>query len=205
MPNRSAILKGNICSFPDRRVSPSPVLVKFALHPFVVLETCPFSVEGIGGVGKTRLALEATYRCLRTKGTTSEPLATPSFDAIIFTSAKRKHFTPSGVLKRFNREHTLGHILAAVARTLDRPALLAGELDDQIENVLSSLGRQQTLLIVDNLETLEEQDDLLSFLYDLPSTVKTIVTSRDRIPLDVSIQLDPQVTDGSGSVSSTSS
>jgi len=149
------------------------------------------SVEGIGGVGKTSLVLEAAYRCLRTKGTTSEPLATPSFDAIIFTSAKRKHFTPSGVLKRFKREHTLGHILAAVARTLDRPALLAGELDDQIENVLSSLGRQQTLLIVDNLETLEEQDDLLSFLYDLPSTVKTIVTSRDRIPLDVSIQLDP--------------
>uniref|UniRef100_A0ACD5GWV9 Uncharacterized protein n=1 Tax=Desertifilum tharense IPPAS B-1220 TaxID=1781255 RepID=A0ACD5GWV9_9CYAN len=37
-----------------------------------------------------------------------------------------------------------------------------------------------TLLIVDNLETLEDRQDVLSFLYDLPANVKVIVTTREQ-------------------------
>ncbi|MEZ4614098.1 MAG: hypothetical protein R2867_01090 [Caldilineaceae bacterium] len=42
------------------------------------------------------------------------------------------------------------------------------------------LSRQRTLLIVDNLETVEEKESVLAFLYDLPPLVKVIITTRER-------------------------
>jgi len=154
------------------------------------------SVEGIGGVGKTSLVLEAAHRCWQSSRNSGDAVAVsdaaaPSFDAIIFTSAKLQHFTPRGVLPRFKRERTLGQIFRAIARTLDFPGILTGDFDDQVDAVHTCLSRQRTLLIVDNLETIEEQEPILSFLYDLPATVKAILTSRDRTPATVSIQLGP--------------
>ncbi|MBE9041223.1 RNA polymerase subunit sigma-24, partial [Oscillatoriales cyanobacterium LEGE 11467] len=51
--------------------------------------------------------------------------------------------------------------------------------------------RQQTLLILDNLETFDDRPQILSFLDELPPTVKVIVTSRSQTLLDVSIRLGP--------------
>ena len=149
------------------------------------------SVEGIGGVGKTSLVLEAAHRCLQSGQNAGETPTAPAFDAIIFMSAKPQHFTPRGILPRFQRERTLGHVFRAIARALNLPGMLAGNFDDRLDAVRACLSRQRALLIVDNLETLEEREYILSFLYDLPSAVKAIITSRDRTLLDVSIQLVP--------------
>jgi LuxR family glucitol operon transcriptional activator len=42
----------------------------------------------------------------------------------------------------------------------------------------------RTLLIIDNLDTLEEQKQVLSFLYELPPTVKALITSREKTPFN---------------------
>lgn len=137
------------------------------------------SVDGIGGVGKTTLVLEAAYRCLQAS-THQTDATVPTFDAIIFTSAKQEYLTAAGLLPRLKREHNLRDIFRAIAKTLDRSEITYMPADQQLELIRDSLKRQHSLLIVDNLETIEDQQDVLSFLYDLPPTVKVVLTTREQ-------------------------
>ena len=49
---------------------------------------------------------------------------------------------------------------------------------------------KKTLLIVDNFETIENQQEVLGFLNQLPFTTKGIITSRERVSGYCSIFLD---------------
>jgi LuxR family glucitol operon transcriptional activator len=144
------------------------------------------SVEGIGGVGKTALLLETAYRCLQaskipfTQQSSQEIL--PTFEAIVFTSAKPQHFTPCGILPRFRRERTLRDIFISLARTLNCCNTACVNLEEAFEQIYQALESRRTLLIVDNIETFEQQHDVLGFLYDLPTTVKVVITSRELTP-----------------------
>jgi LuxR family glucitol operon transcriptional activator len=150
----------------------------------------PVSVEGLGGAGKTSLVLEAAYLCLEAScGTLSDPIA-PTFDAIIFTSAKQQHLIGNHILQRHRRERTLHDIFRAIFRTLKSPGAIPVDFDKQLECIYSSLAHLHTLLIVDNLETLEDREAVLSFLYELPSTVKVVITTRVRAALGVPIYLE---------------
>ncbi|HEY9613705.1 ATP-binding protein, partial [Allocoleopsis sp.] len=142
--------------------------------------TSHISIEGIGGAGKTSLVLEAAYRCLQaTCGTPTTPQA-PTFDAIIFTSAKQQHLIGNQILQRHKRERTLNDIFRAIFRTLECPGLFPADFEQQLECIQSRLQELHTLLIVDNLETLDDQEAVLSFLYELPPTVKVVITTRLR-------------------------
>jgi LuxR family glucitol operon transcriptional activator len=144
------------------------------------------SIEGIGGVGKTTLALEVAHRCLQASEQTQTGQAfretLPNFEAIIFTSAKPQHFTACGILPRVRRERTLRDIFTSVARTLHCPNFPAASLEEACEQIHECLGNARTLLIVDNLDSLEDQQDVLGFFYELPSTVKVVLTSRETTP-----------------------
>ncbi|HEY9709291.1 MAG TPA: NB-ARC domain-containing protein, partial [Oculatellaceae cyanobacterium] len=167
------------------------------------------SIDGIGGVGKTTLVLEAAYRCLQASrgelrehnsdllsGTnndkpppTKADLNVPIFEAIIFTSAKQHYLTAAGLLPRLKREHTLRDIFRAIAHTLDRSEITYMPAEEQLDLIRDSLVRQRSLLIVDNLETIQDKQDVLSFVYDLPSTVKVVLTTREQA-LFVPIRLE---------------
>lgn len=138
------------------------------------------SIEGIGGVGKTTLILEAAYRCLPTN----------RFQAIVFTSAQPYRLGADRILRRLKRERTLSDIFRTISRVLERPDILGAEFDLQFELIQDLLADRSVLLIVDNLETLEDQEDVCSFLYELPATVKAVVTSREHTPLNFTIHLD---------------
>lgn len=139
------------------------------------------SIEGLGGMGKTTLALAAAYCCLQPP---ASPLKTSlpatAFDAIIFTSAKPERLTPHGILPRLQPQRRLQDLFRAIARTLNRADILLMDFEEQFEQIQDCLQRQATLLILDNLETVEDESFILSFLYDLPASVKVILTSRQQ-------------------------
>ncbi|MEC4983588.1 MAG: NB-ARC domain-containing protein [Oscillatoria sp. PMC 1068.18] len=136
------------------------------------------TVNGIGGVGKTALVVEAAYRCWEYKHGISAQ-ETPLFDAIVFTTAKENKLLPGGIVSGLQRQNTLRDIFREIARCLDAPSITHATPDEQLERVRESLSQQKTLLIVDNLETIENQNEVLAFLDNLPFTTKAIITTRD--------------------------
>ena len=141
------------------------------------------AIEGMGGVGKTTLLLDVAHRCLQTSQNA------PWFESIIFTSAKTQQITACGILPRFRQERTLGKIFQTIARTLQVCDTPAASFEEAWEQIHHALEKVRTLLIVDNLETHQQQEDILSFLYDLPATVKVVLTSRELTPFATTIRL----------------
>jgi tetratricopeptide (TPR) repeat protein len=138
------------------------------------------TVDGIGGVGKTALALDVAYQIWRASTGEIVKPHLPTFDAIIFVSAKQQYLTAQGLFPSTQVHSTLRKIFQEVTLTLERDDIRLTPLQEQPDLIREALGRQRTLLIVDNLETMEDKQEILSFLYQLPPTVKVVVTTRER-------------------------
>ena len=118
------------------------------------------SIEGIGGIGKTSLALEVAYECLQPGESTAH------FDGAIWASAR-------------DRSLNLDDVLDAVARTLDYPGIAQKPLEEKREGVVRLLRSGAYLLLVDNFETITDPA-VGEFLQDLPEPSKALVTTRER-------------------------
>lgn len=129
-------------------------------------------VDGIGGIGKSALAVEAAYRC-------KEKVL---FDAFIFVSAKENILDPKGIRDLKPAARTLDEFLNETARVLGEAGITKLAGDAKRRALLDALRGIRSLLIYDNLETLakEEQEALADFLRELPSECKAITTSRRR-------------------------
>ena len=152
-------------------------------------------VEGIGGVGKTTLVLETAHLCLEAKLGGKEKIdevPIPTFDAIIYTSAKETYLTPFGTAKRPIKEASLRAIFQTITETLGDPRIMQEKGIEQVKRVYQRLAQQTTLLIIDNMETIKgnDQEQVLSFLADVPITVQVLITTRERMALYSSIQLE---------------
>jgi len=131
------------------------------------------TIDGIGGMGKTTLALEVANRARQQA----------PFDAYLFASAKTTWLSPDGV-----RQETLA--LSSLDAFCREFARLLGETDvarisdatARRRALLEALRGRRALLIWDNLETLttEERDQIAEFLRKLPAPNKAIITSRRR-------------------------
>lgn len=131
------------------------------------------TIDGIGGMGKTALALEVAH-LTREKA---------MFDAYLFASAKTTWLSPEGVrsetlalssLDSFCREFAKGLRLVDIEKITDAT--------ERRRALLDALRGRRALLIWDNLETLnnDERNMIAEFLRKLPSPNKAIVTSRRR-------------------------
>lgn len=129
-------------------------------------------IDGIGGIGKTALAVEAAYR--------SKELGL--FDAFVFVSAKQKRLEPSGIAPEMRAATTLDEFINETARAFGQPNISKLPSEHKIQTLFDLLRRTRTLLIYDNLETLtkEEQEALADQLRFLPQSCKAILTSRRR-------------------------
>ena len=148
-------------------------------------------VEGIDGVGKTELVLKAAHLCCNAKDIDLN-IQIPRFDAIIFTSIKQTYPTHFGISNRSEVEPTLQKIFRNIAKTLEDATILKARAEEQLKIVYQRLSEQNTLLIIDNLETLDSRDkeQVLGFLADLPKSTQAIITTRSRVVLFSSIRLD---------------
>jgi tetratricopeptide (TPR) repeat protein len=143
------------------------------------------TIDGIGGIGKSSFALETAYVFVEQYAELPED---ERFEAIVWVSAKRTYLTASGIHERHQVFHTLEDVFAAIARVLDYPAITRARADEQRAIVEQALREQRTLLILDNLETVDD-DDLLYFLNELPDPTKALVTTRHRIDVARPIRL----------------
>lgn len=129
-------------------------------------------LDGIGGIGKTTLAVEAAYQALDTR----------LFENVTFVSAKINRLD-SGEIKTLQPvAQTLDGFINETARALGRSDI--GKVDSAAKPraLIDALRSTRTLLIFDNLETLskEEQEALTDVLRDLPNGCKAMLTSRRR-------------------------
>ncbi len=154
-------------------------------HPAHVI-----AIEGVGGIGKTSLVLAAAYRCLAASEDRQDFPGVPNFAAIIFTSAKQEQIVGIQISPRQKQERTLQDIFRAILRTLDNLDTFPANFEEQWHWVRENLSNQSTLLIIDNLETCQEQQEVLAFIGELPPTVKVVLTSRVRLGLGACLHLD---------------
>jgi len=143
------------------------------------------TIDGVGGVGKSALALEVAYHFLNNSTSMSKD---EQFEAIIWTSAKQTVLTADGIRNRPQVLRTLEDIFTAISITLDREDIIRARAEEQAALAIEALIERRTLLIVDNLETVDDER-LLEFLRELPSPTKVIVTTRHRIDVASPVRL----------------
>src|SRR5215208_5853060 len=130
-------------------------------------------IEGIGGVGKSTLATEVSYRCIEND----------LFESVIWISAKETILTLHGIEPIIPEAKTLSDILITIGTMLGNPTIGNLSIQDQIKRAYNLLARRTTLLVLDNFESLSksEQHDILEFLRRSPITLKVVITSRERV------------------------
>ena len=135
--------------------------------------TFVIGIEAIGGMGKTALAIETSYRVVEND----------LFEAVIWISAKESTLTLHGIEPVMPEAKTLSDILITIGENLENPTIGNLSIQDQIKKAYYLLSKQTTLLVLDNFETLSrnEQRDILDFLRRSPFTLKVLITSRERI------------------------
>lgn len=129
-------------------------------------------VDGIGGIGKSAIAIEAAYRSQEAS----------MFEAFVFVTAKKNILDPGGIKESNPPAQTLDEFLNETTRVLGQPGIAKLTGNEKRRALIDVLRSMRTLLIYDNLETLskEEQEGIADFLRELPQRCKAIITSRRR-------------------------
>ena len=130
-------------------------------------------IEGVGGMGKSALAIEVSHRCIEND----------LFEAVIWISAQESILTLHGIEPILPEAKTLSDILITIGSNLGNPTIGNLSIQEQIRRAYNLLARQTTLLVLDNFESLSrnEQREILDFLRRSPITLKVIITSRERV------------------------
>ncbi|HKS70511.1 MAG TPA: NB-ARC domain-containing protein [Ktedonobacterales bacterium] len=122
------------------------------------------TIEGLGGSGKTTLAIAAARRALAGPDAALER----PFQAVAWTSAR----------DRLEKKLWLGEVLNTVARVLDYPYIPQLPDDARQAAVDQLLRTHRTLVVVDNFETIDDPA-LLAWMHQVPEPSKVLITSRD--------------------------
>lgn len=126
------------------------------------------SIIGDGGIGKTALALKIAYDIVDL-GERSP------FELIIWTSAKTTMLTAKGVEEILSAIKDYSGLIDSISETLS-----SGEeksYSDKLKEILEYLDLFKTLLIIDNLETIQNED-VRDFIREAQMKCHIVITSR---------------------------
>ncbi len=130
------------------------------------------AINGIGGVGKTSLALQSAHKSNADK----------EFERYVWVSAKKSRLTSEGVREMTPGLSSLDDLLVHIAVGDETAELAIDSPGELYSSAINSLKKRRTLLIVDNLETVDDAEEIGIFLTKVPAPSKVLVTTREQIP-----------------------
>lgn len=123
------------------------------------------SVIGDGGIGKTALALKVAYDIVD-MGENSP------FELIIWTSAKTTMLTSKGIEEIHNTITNYTGLIDVISDTLE-----VEKSKNKLEEIIEYLSLFKTLLIIDNLETIQSEE-VINFIREAQMKCTILITSR---------------------------
>ena len=140
-------------------------------------------VWGYGGAGKSAIAHKFA---LEVRDSSNE-----SFIAVCWISAKRSEYIEGNVRERAADFRDLNEVLRAIWSSLYDTDDIPADLDSSV--VLRHLNEMPILLVVDDFDTVIEDEDLSAFLlYELRNTQSRVIyTSRHRVPGVRNLEVPP--------------
>ena len=147
----------------------STILAK--INTWLLTDSPPhaISIEGIGGIGKTLIAqhlLQEQYR-------------NENFESYAWISAVQKELSLSGEIAAVESfATTLDDVVARLAHQLGQSHLAGLSTQDKLHGLKKLTNQKSVLIIIDNLETLADVDELVPELLKLTGKSKLLFTSR---------------------------
>lgn len=124
------------------------------------------SIIGDGGIGKTALALKIAYDIVD-MGEKSP------FELIIWTSAKTTMLTSKGIQEIYDAITNYTGLVDVISDTLS----IEKSTETQLKEILDYFSLFKTLLIIDNLETIQSED-VINFIREAQMKCNIVITSR---------------------------
>lgn len=145
------------------RIKDKELLTKKILGPYPVI-----SVIGVGGVGKTSIVLSTLYDLLDNNKKFSD-----MFDSIIWVTLKTKSMTDGDFVVINKAITNFDENIKNVSKSMTE--VQASKIDE----LINYMSNNKTLLVIDNLETLDDEKKEFNRIFDeLPSGSKILITSR---------------------------
>ncbi len=132
------------------------------------------AIVGLGGMGKTALAREIMGRCQQDE----------FFVHTVWTSAKTEHFIGGRAVQGEEVTYDLDSVLGDIGRQCQRLDIATMSLEQKKLAVNHLLATKRTLIMLDNLETVPDSEQLVQSLFDILGDSKLLITSRHQVQHD---------------------
>jgi len=132
------------------------------------------TISGAGGVGKTALALKIAYLFLYSQDN--------PYEAIMWYSAKTTKLTDYGIVPLTPNIKEISQLVEDISSLIGLEELVEQKqakktLTQSIEQIYALFKTNKFLLIIDNLETIVDED-IINFIKNIPRPSQVLITSR---------------------------
>ena len=165
MARYKKIPKKDYSHFIGRREAFKKVIDELRGHHSII------SIDGIGGVGKSTLALEIAHDIFDKR----------VFDSVLWFSAKKEKFFFTEITKMDPEFDNLDSLMECIANELEIENFDKFTKENKEKTILSLFKDQSIFLVIDNLETLEMTNAFIEFFAKIEGKSKILITSRKRI------------------------